>query len=104
MGRGSLVDGEGRRAVQGDGSAARVLDPVHARAARVVLCTMRRSRDARVALETLRGGQAKVIVRTFEPHEAQKVRSLGGVPVNTAMAATQNFLNWLEANTLLTDN
>lgn len=94
----------GRLALQGDGSDARVLDQVHAREARVVLCTMRRSRDARVALETLRGGQAKVIVRTFEPHEAQKVRSLGGVPVNTAMAATQNFLNWLEANTLLTDN
>jgi hypothetical protein len=61
---------------------------------------MRRSRDARVALDTLRGGRAKVIVRTFEPHEAEQVHALGGLPVNTAQAATRNFLKWLDSNAL----
>ncbi|MGB0289785.1 MAG: cation:proton antiporter [Opitutales bacterium] len=91
----------GNHALQGDGSDARILQQVNAREARVVLCSMRRSRDARVALETLRGGSAKAIIRTFEPTEAEKVRARGGIPVDTAQAATDNFLTWLESNALL---
>jgi CPA2 family monovalent cation:H+ antiporter-2 len=85
-------------ALRGDGSDARVLEQANAKEARVVLCSMRRSRDARVALNSLREGQAKVIVRTFEPNEANRVLALGGLPVDTAQAAAHNFIVWLEKN------
>lgn len=89
---------QGVHAVQGDGSDARILKLVNARHASVVLCSMRRSRDAKVALKLLRPGRAKVIVRTFEPREATHVRSLGGLPVDTSEAATRSFLDWFESN------
>lgn len=92
---------KGLHALQGDGSNAQVLNQVNAHQARVVLCSMRYSRDALVALRALEGATAKVIARTFEPHEAEKVRALGGLPVDTAHAATGNFLSWLESNALI---
>lgn len=84
--------------LQGDGSDPRILQQVRAQDARLALCAMRRGRDAETALNWLRGKRPLVMVRTFEPAEAQRVRELGGLPVPTAEAAADKFLNWLAAN------
>ncbi len=84
--------------IQGDGSDPRILERANARQARVVLCSMRRTRDAQVALEHLRGSPAKVFVRTFEPEELEQVQAAGGIPVRIAHASTDIFLSWLDEN------
>lgn len=84
--------------VQGDGSDEHVLTQVHAREARIVLCSMRRRRDAEAAIEYLRDSSAKVFVRTFEQYEAERVKALGGIPVETASAAASSLMEWLESN------
>ncbi|MFP4157301.1 MAG: cation:proton antiporter [Opitutales bacterium] len=84
--------------IQGDGSDARTLDRAHGRQARVVICAMRRMRDAELVLEYLRDTKARVLVRTFEPEEAAFVEQAGGYPVRTARASARVFLQWMEAN------
>lgn len=83
---------------QGDGSDLRVLERAHARKARLVLCSMRRTRDAQVALDFLKDSPVKVMVRTFEAEETQMVEKAGGIAIRAAEAAAQKFIEWLEAN------
>jgi hypothetical protein len=64
---------------------------------------MRRSQDALLALDFLRDTPVHVVVRTFEPDEAERVRAAGGYPVETAPAAAKSFIGWLEANQLVRD-
>ena len=89
--------------IQGDGSDQRVLSRARTQLARVVLCSMRRSQDALLALDFLRDTPVHVVVRTFEPDEAERVRAAGGYPVETAPAAAKSFIGWLEANQLVRD-
>ncbi len=89
---------DGVACIQGDGSDPKVLEQAHAREARVVLCTLRRNRDALQALDYLRDSPAQVIVRTFEPEDAAEIEKAGGVPVRSADATTQTFMAWFEAN------
>ncbi|PXA05477.1 hypothetical protein DDZ13_01000 [Coraliomargarita sinensis] len=84
--------------IQGDGSDIRTLKQAHCRDARVVVCSMRRLRDAEEALLYLKGTQAKVLVRTFEPEEVAFVEEAGGYAVQTVRASTKIFLNWFEEN------
>jgi len=84
--------------IQGDGSDEHTLERAHCREARVVLCSMRRSRDAQLAIEYLKDTPAKVLVRTFEPDETEMVRAAGGLPVETAPASAESFIGWLETN------
>ncbi len=84
--------------IQGDGSDVRALDQAHCREARVVVCAMRRMRDAEAVLAHLKDTPARVLVRTFEPGEAAFVLEAGGYPVRTAEASTKTFLHWMEAN------
>lgn len=89
---------QGIHCIQGDGSNPRILAQANARAAKIVLCSMRRTNDVTRSLEYLNGSQAKVMVRTFEPHETANVRAAGGIPVEAPKAATQTLLGWINAN------
>jgi len=84
--------------VQADGSDIRSLEITHAKQARVVFCSMRRTTDAETALTYLRNEQPKVLVRTFEPSEARSVEAAGGFPIRTAEASAKVFNDWVEAN------
>ncbi len=92
-----LID-KGVPCIQGDGSDARTLERAHSREARVVVCSMRRMRDAEEVLRHLQGAPVKVLVRTFEPEEVVAVERAGGYPVRTAPAAARHFIEWLETN------
>lgn len=84
--------------IQGDGSDIRILELAHCRKARVVICSMRRARDAQQALDFLRDSPTKVLVRTFEPEDIKLVEEAGGYPVQTVRASTKTFLEWLDIN------
>jgi Trk K+ transport system NAD-binding subunit len=84
--------------VQGNGADVRTLERAHCREARVVFCSMRRTRDAELALEYLKGQPVQVIVRVFEPSEEAAVREAGGHPVQTAYAAAEQFIEWAAVN------
>lgn len=88
--------------VQGDGSDIQTLERAHCREAKVVFCSMRRTGDARLALDYLKDSDAKVLVRVFEPFEEEIVRKAGGLPVVTAHASAAQFLDWVDVN-LATD-
>lgn len=66
--------------------------------ARVVICSMRQSHDAHIALDYLQNHPVKVIVSTFEHSETDYVRRSGGYPVETALASSQKFIEWLDTN------
>ena len=84
--------------IQGDGSDIRSLELAHGRQARVVICSMRRTRDAKEALKYLKDSPAKVLVRAFEPEDIELIEAGGGYPVRTAQASAKNFLEWLDLN------
>jgi CPA2 family monovalent cation:H+ antiporter-2 len=89
---------QGIPCVQGDGSDVRTLERAHCREAQVVFCSMRRTRDAQLALDYLKDLPVKVLVRVFEPFEEDLVRAAGGQPVQTAYAAAAQFLEWTDVN------
>lgn len=89
---------QGIPCVQGDGADLRTLDRAHCREAKVVFCSMRRTRDAQVALDYLKDAPVQVMVRVFETFEEDQVRQAGGQPVQTAYAAASQFLEWTEVN------
>jgi CPA2 family monovalent cation:H+ antiporter-2 len=84
--------------IQGDGSDEKLLARANCRSAKVVLCSMRRTRDAQIALNYLKDYPTKVLVRTFEHHETELVHALGGIPVETAHASTKTFIDWVDLN------
>ncbi|MFP4069219.1 MAG: cation:proton antiporter [Verrucomicrobiota bacterium] len=84
--------------IQGDGSDLHTLERAHCRQAKVVFCSMRRTRDAQVALDYLKDAPTRVLVRVFEPAEAEMVLAAGGQPVQTAQASAKRFLAWTDAN------
>jgi CPA2 family monovalent cation:H+ antiporter-2 len=84
--------------IQGDGSDQRTLDRANCKQARVVLCSMRRTRDAQIALDHLKDSPVKVMVRTFEHDETDMVLEAGGIPVQTAPISAKTFIEWLEVN------
>jgi Kef-type K+ transport system membrane component KefB len=84
--------------IQGDGSDRRTLDRANCKQARAVLCSMRRTRDAEIALKHLKDSPVKVLVRTFEHSETDAVRAAGGYPVETAPASAKTFIEWTDLN------
>ncbi|WP_164101393.1 cation:proton antiporter [Candidatus Laterigemmans baculatus] len=87
----------GLTAVRGDGADYRVLRRVGAREARVILSTMRRLRDHERLLHFVSG--PKVLVRVFEPAEAERCEALGATVVVEAEAAAREFDAWFAAQT-----
>ena len=86
------------RCIQGDGSNKRILARANCRGAKVVICSMRRTRDAKIALDHLKKYPTKVFIRTFEPEETEFVKNSGGIPIETARASAHSMLKWLDVN------
>ncbi len=84
--------------IQADGSDEHTLEITHCKNARIVFCSMRRTRDAKIALDYLKGGKPKVLVRTFEPQEAEIVEAAGGYPIRSAEASAKTFIEWVDMN------
>ena len=86
------------RCIQGDGASPRILAQANCREAKAVVCSMRRTRDAKIALDYLRKHPTKVFIRTFEPEETEFVKSEGGYPIETARASAHTMVEWLDVN------
>jgi CPA2 family monovalent cation:H+ antiporter-2 len=86
------------RCIQGDGSNQRILAQANCRESKVVICSMRRTRDSKIALDYLKNYPTKVFIRTFEPEETAFVQSSGGIPIQTASAAAHTMIEWLDVN------
>ena len=84
---------EGIEAVRGDGADYNLLRVTGARHARVIVSTMRRVQDNERLARFAHGG--KVIVRVFEPEQAQRLREAGAIPVLYSAVAVEGFLRWL---------
>jgi Kef-type K+ transport system membrane component KefB len=80
--------------LRGDASDADVLLRAGVNRAALVLSTIRRPEDNRMLLR-LAGG-TPVLVRVFEPADAEWVRAMGGRPVLYSEAAVHEFLVWFE--------
>ncbi len=90
--------GRGVTCIQGDASDERILAKANCREAKVVLCSLRRTRDARVVLDWMRGSPAKIFVRTFEPEEAAFAEARGARAVRTAELSAEGLVAWAAAN------
>ncbi len=84
--------------VQGGISNINLLEQANCKQARVVICSMRQSHDAHIALNYLRNYPVKVVVSTFEHSETEYVQKAGGYPVQTALASSQKFIKWFDIN------
>lgn len=80
--------------IRGDGSDPEVLRAANAREAQLVISTMRRPVDHIALLEHVQG--VPVVVRVFEPDDAEAIRSRGGEAVLYSHAAADEFMRWLE--------
>jgi Kef-type K+ transport system membrane component KefB len=80
--------------IRGDGSDPEVLRAANARSARLVISTMRRPTDHLALLDQVPG--VRVVVRVFEPEDAEAVRLRGGEPVLYSHAAADEFMRWLD--------
>jgi Kef-type K+ transport system membrane component KefB len=89
---------QGISCIQGDGSNKRTLRRANCKHARVVICSMRRTRDTLVTLKYLRESRVKVLVRTFEHPETVMVREAGGHPIETAQESAKKFIEWTDLN------
>ncbi len=95
---------QGIDCIEGDGSDPLILDRARARKACVLLATIRRTRDATQLLSAVKGSEAKVVIRTFEPSDKRLVESNGGIAVDTIAAAKDAFMEWFELNVATTQN
>lgn len=94
---------QGVPCIQGSISNIRLLQLTNCTKARVVICSMRQSHDAHIALNYLHNYPVKVVVSTFEHSETEYVHQAGGYPVQTALASSQQFIEWFNANIANTD-
>lgn len=81
-------------AVYGDGSDPRILNAVSARKAQIVISSMRRVADAEAVMKHLGPDGPPLIIRVFEPQEADRIRRGGGIPVLSSEAAADAFMGW----------
>lgn len=86
-----LRDGE-IACIRGDGADFQVLQAAGARQARMIVSTMRRPGDNEPMLTFVRG--VPVLVRVFDPEDAERISALGGTPVLYSQAAAEDFLKW----------
>jgi Kef-type K+ transport system membrane component KefB len=80
--------------VRGDASDADVLLRAGIDRAALILSTIRRPEDNRTVLRL--AGATPVLVRVFEPADAEWIRDMGGTPVLYSEAAAEEFLRWYE--------
>lgn len=87
---------QGIRAFIGDGADARILEGVGIDRAKLVISSMRRVSDALNVLDRLDTEKTQLIIRVFEPEEAEQVQKKGGIPVLSSDAAAAAFMRWYE--------
>ncbi len=87
---------QGIRAITGDGADPRILAGVGIDRAKLVISSMRRVSDTLNVLDRLSSGDTQLIIRVFEPEEAEQVRAKGGIPVLSSDAAAAAFMKWYE--------
>jgi Kef-type K+ transport system membrane component KefB len=80
--------------IRGDGSDDQVLQAANARRAAVIVSTMRRPADNGTLLDYVAG--VPVLVRVFDPEDAEMIRSKGGTPILYSQAAAEDFFRWLD--------
>ncbi|CAN5736725.1 cation:proton antiporter [soil metagenome] len=80
--------------IRGDGADFEVLQAAGAQQARMIISTMRRTGDNAPMLEYVQ--DVPVLVRVFDPADAERIRALGGTPVLYSRAAAEDFLKWLD--------
>lgn len=80
--------------IRGDGADFEVLGAAEARSARVVISTMRRTTDHLAVLDYVRN--VPVVVRVFEPADADVITERGGHPILYSFAAADDFIRWLD--------
>jgi Kef-type K+ transport system membrane component KefB len=85
--------------IRGDGSDFEVLRAAHAREAAVIVSTMRRPADNGTLLDYVNG--VPVLVRVFDPEDAEMIRGKGGTPILYSQAAAEDFLRWLDQAELI---
>ncbi len=87
------------RVVRGDGAEPAVLADAGVARARVVVSTLRRTRDNATLLAMVPEG-TPVLVRVFDDEEADWVRERGGRPVVTSELSARRLLDWYEEREL----
>jgi Kef-type K+ transport system membrane component KefB len=78
--------------IQGDGSDLRILKAAGASHARVIVSTIRRAKDNRALLRSVKN--VPVLVRVITEEDARMIEAYGGVPISYAEAAVESFLHW----------
>lgn len=86
----------GVNVLRGDAADEHLLERAGATKAKLIICSMRRVGDAIKVLQLLEN--VPVLVRVFEEHEAQAVLKAGGIPIDTAAASADTFMEWMQAN------
>lgn len=82
--------------LRGDAADEHVLERAGAAKAKLIICSMRRVSDAIKVLQSLKN--VTVLVRVFEKSEARAVLHAGGIPIDTAAASADTFMEWMQAN------
>lgn len=90
----SRLRADGVPCMRGDASDPDVLSQVRARRAKAIICTTRRFSDAEKVLAYVEESRPKTLVRVFEETAAARVRDLGGIPIESARAAADSFMEW----------
>ncbi|MEX0744124.1 MAG: cation:proton antiporter [Phycisphaeraceae bacterium] len=89
---------KGVEAVRGDGADYIILRDVGARAAKVIVSTMRRTQDNERMLRFVWEANVQVIARTFGPDAAERLAVLGAIPIIESEAAAEAMLAWFDEN------
>lgn len=80
--------------IRGDGADHTTLAAAGARHARLIISTLRRPEDSLAVLQQVHG--VPVLVRVFDPADAERIRAAGGTPILYSSAAVEDFLGWLD--------
>ncbi|MFA9479664.1 cation:proton antiporter [Phycisphaerales bacterium AB-hyl4] len=92
----------GVEAVRGDGADYIILRDVGARAAKVVVSTMRRTSDNERMLRFLWDANVPVVLRTFGPDAAERFAVYGAIPIIESELGADATLAWFEETFLQT--
>lgn len=85
----------GVRVIRGDGTDHGVLKRANARRARTVIAATRRPADSEKIVRHL-SNDTDVVVRVFERQDAERITSLGGIPILNSEAAAETFVEWFD--------
>ncbi len=85
---------EGIPCLRGDACDEDILRRAGAREAKLILSSLRQIADSECVLRHVRVRRIPVLVRVFEPGEAERIRRLGGTPLVTSEASARQFERW----------